>query len=94
MARLDAPDDQPPAAPSPGTVGAALGGLWADKTHARSRAPDHCYYAQGKDRKNSKRAAALSESRKIIRQGLPHPDRARPRRARHPLAMTVSPVTR
>jgi hypothetical protein len=68
MARLDAPDDQPPAAPRPGTVGAALGGLWPDKTHARSRAPDHGYYAQVKDRKNCKRAAVLSESRKIIRQ--------------------------
>jgi hypothetical protein len=39
----------------------------AGKTHARSsRAPDHGYYAQVKDRKNSKRAA-LSEGRKILR---------------------------
>jgi transposase len=39
----------------------------AGKTHARSSAPDHGYYAQVKDRKNSKRAA-LSETRKIVRQ--------------------------
>ena len=43
----------------------------AGKTHARSSAPDHRYYAQYyaqvKDRKNSKRAA-LSEARKILRQ--------------------------
>jgi len=39
----------------------------AGKTHARSSAPDHGYYAQVKDRKNSKRAA-LSEARKIVRQ--------------------------
>jgi transposase len=39
----------------------------AGKAHARSSAPDHAYYAQVKDRKNSKRAA-LSEARKIIRQ--------------------------
>jgi transposase len=39
----------------------------AGKTHARSSAPDHHYYAQVKDRKNSKRAA-LSEARKILRQ--------------------------
>src|SRR6202034_1412667 len=39
----------------------------AGKTHARTSAPDHRYYAQVKDRKNSKRAA-LSEARKIIRQ--------------------------
>jgi transposase len=39
----------------------------AGKTHARASAPDHAYYAQVKDRKNSKRAA-LSEARKIIRQ--------------------------
>ena len=39
----------------------------AGKTHARSPAPDHRYYAQVKDRKNSKRAA-LSEARKILRQ--------------------------
>ena len=39
----------------------------AGKTHARSSAPDHRYYAQVKDRKNSKRAA-LSEARKILRQ--------------------------
>ena len=32
-----------------------------------SSAPDHRYYAQVKDRKNSKRAA-LSEARKILRQ--------------------------
>jgi transposase len=39
----------------------------AGKTHARSSAPDHDYYAQVKDRKNSKRAA-LSGARKILRQ--------------------------
>jgi transposase len=39
----------------------------AGKAHARAPAPDHAYYAQVKDRKNSKRAA-LSEARKIIRQ--------------------------
>jgi transposase len=41
----------------------------AGKTHARSSAPDHAYYAQVKDRKNSKRAA-LSEARKILRQAV------------------------
>ena len=39
----------------------------AGKTHARSSAPDHDYYAAVKDRKNSKRAA-LSEARKLLRQ--------------------------
>jgi hypothetical protein len=39
----------------------------AGKTHARTSAPDHAYYTQVKDRKNSKRAA-LSEARKIVRQ--------------------------
>jgi transposase len=39
----------------------------AGKTHARSSAPDHRYYAQVKDRCNGKRAA-LSEARKILRQ--------------------------
>jgi transposase len=39
----------------------------AGKTHARSPAPDHAYYAQVKDRCNGKRAA-LSEARKILRQ--------------------------
>ena len=39
----------------------------AGKTHARSSAPDHGYYAQVKDRCNGKRAA-LSEARKILRQ--------------------------
>jgi transposase len=39
----------------------------AGKTHARSSAPDHRYYAQVKDRQGGKRAA-LSEARKIIRQ--------------------------
>jgi transposase len=39
----------------------------AGKTQARASAPDHAYYAQVKDRKNSKRAA-LSEARKIIRR--------------------------
>jgi transposase len=40
----------------------------AGKVHARSCAPDHAYYAAVKDRKDGKRAA-LSEARKIIRQG-------------------------
>jgi transposase len=39
----------------------------AGKTHARTAAPDHGYYAAVKDRKNTKRAA-LSEARKIVRQ--------------------------
>ena len=39
----------------------------AGKTHARSTAPDHDYYAQVKDRHDGKRAA-LSGARKIIRQ--------------------------
>ena len=39
----------------------------AGKTHARALAPDHRYYAQVKDRKDSKRAA-ISEARKILRQ--------------------------
>jgi transposase len=40
----------------------------AGKVHARACAPDHGYYAQVKDRKDGKRAA-LSEARKILRQG-------------------------
>jgi transposase len=39
----------------------------AGKTHARTSAPDHGYYTQVKDRKNTKRAA-LSEARKLVRQ--------------------------
>jgi transposase len=39
----------------------------AGKTHARTSAPGHGYYATVTDRKNSKRAA-LSEARKIVRQ--------------------------
>jgi transposase len=39
----------------------------AGKTHARSAAPDHRYYAAVKDRNGGKRAT-LSEARKIIRQ--------------------------
>ena len=39
----------------------------AGKTHARSPAPGHAYYAQVKDRCNGKRAA-LPEARKILRQ--------------------------
>jgi transposase len=38
----------------------------AGKTHARTSAPDHAYYAAVADRKNTKRAA-LSEARKIVR---------------------------
>src|SRR5882757_1111700 len=39
----------------------------AGKTHARTGAPDHGYYAAVKDRKGGKRAA-LSEARKIVRR--------------------------
>ena len=39
----------------------------AGKTHARTTAPDHAYYAQVKDRIDGKRAA-ISEARKIVRQ--------------------------
>ena len=39
----------------------------AGKTHARTSAPDHGYYAAVADRKNTKRAA-LPEARKIVRQ--------------------------
>jgi transposase len=39
----------------------------AGKTHARSSAPDHAYYARVKDRIDGKRAA-LAEARKIVRQ--------------------------
>ena len=39
----------------------------AGKTHARSTAPDHAYYAAVKDGNGGKRAT-LSEARKIIRQ--------------------------
>jgi transposase len=39
----------------------------AGKTHARTSAPGHAYYAAVKDRKDGKRAA-LSEARKIVRQ--------------------------
>jgi transposase len=39
----------------------------AGKTHARSSAPDHAYYAQAQQRIDGKRAT-LSEARKIIRQ--------------------------
>jgi transposase len=39
----------------------------AGKTHARTGAPDHDYYAQAQQRLDGKRAA-LSEARKIVRQ--------------------------
>jgi transposase len=39
----------------------------AGKTHGRTSAPGHRYYAAVKDRKNGKRAA-LSEARKIVRR--------------------------
>lgn len=39
----------------------------AGKTHARSSAPDHAYYAAAKNRIDAKRAA-LSEARKLVRQ--------------------------
>jgi transposase len=41
----------------------------AGKTHARTSAPDHAYYAQVKDRIDGKRAA-ISEARKIIRKAV------------------------
>ncbi len=41
----------------------------AGKTHARSSAPDHAYYARVKERIDGKRAA-LSEARKIIRRAV------------------------
>jgi transposase len=40
----------------------------AGKAHARASAPDYRYYAAVKDRQGGKRAA-LSEARKIVRQG-------------------------
>jgi transposase len=39
----------------------------AGKTFARTRAPDHAYYAAVKDRLGGKRAA-LSQARRIVRQ--------------------------
>ena len=39
----------------------------AGKTHARSSASDHRYYAAVKDRQDGQRAA-LSEARKLLRQ--------------------------
>ncbi len=41
----------------------------AGKTHARTSAPDHAYYAKVKDRLDGKRAA-MSEARKIIRKAV------------------------
>jgi transposase len=41
----------------------------AGKTHARTAAPDHAYYAKVKDRIDGKRAA-LSEARKIVRKAV------------------------
>src|SRR5262249_19735940 len=60
----------------------------AGKTHARTSAPDHGYYAADADRKNSKRAA-LPGGPQDRPAGLPHPGRARRRRAHHRL--TASP---
>src|SRR5262249_56924939 len=39
----------------------------AGKTHSRTSAPDHAYYAAVKDRAGGKRAA-ISQARKIVRQ--------------------------
>ena len=39
----------------------------AGKTHARTTAPGHRYYAQVKERLDGKRAA-LSQARRIVRQ--------------------------
>jgi transposase len=41
----------------------------AGKTHSRTSAPDHAYYARVKDRLDGKRAA-ISEARKIIRKAV------------------------
>jgi transposase len=41
----------------------------AGKTHSRTTAPDHAYYAQVKQRHDGKRAA-ISEARKIIRKAV------------------------
>jgi transposase len=57
----------------------------AGKTHARAAAPDHGYYTQVKDRKNTKRAA-LPGGPQDRPAGLPHPDRARRRRAHRRLS--------
>jgi transposase len=56
----------------------------AGKTHARTSAPDHGYYAQVKDRKNGKLAASVRGPQDRP-AGLPHPGRARRRRAHHRL---------
>src|SRR5262249_37300828 len=60
----------------------------AGKTHARTSAPDHGYYAAVADRKNSTRAA-LPGGPQDRPASLPHPGRARRRRAHHRL--TASP---
>ena len=62
----------------------------AGKTHARSSAPDHAYYAQVKDRIDGKRAA-ISEAPQDHLEGLPYPVRARRRRPRRDL--TASQLT-
>ena len=65
----------------------------AGKTHARTSAPDHAYYATVKDRKNSKRACPVGGPQDRP-AGLPHPDRARRRRAHRRLSFAQSIVTR
>jgi len=61
----------------------------AGMTHARISAPDHGYYAAVKDRKNGKRAA-LPGGPQDRPAGLPHPGRARRRRAYRRLTAPTS----
>ena len=62
-----------------GTPGAALVPVRGRQGPRPRRRPDHAYYSQVKERSDGKRAA-LSEARKIVRQAVPHPGRARRRR--------------
>ena len=57
---------QPRTAVAAGPWRAALVGLEAGKTHARTAAPDHGYYTTVKDRIDGKRAA-LSQARRLVR---------------------------
>jgi transposase len=57
----------------------------AGMTHARRSADDHAYFAQAQERIDCKRAA-LSEARKIIRQGLPPSHRVGRQRTQHQLS--------
>jgi len=62
----------------------------AAKTHARTSAPDHRYYAAVNDRTNSKRAC-LPRGPQDPPPSPPHPGRARRRRAR-PRALTTPAI--